>query len=71
MALDDMIGTHPAFGPFNFRIDLGQGVAQVLARVVAFNLDRGNLFFGCHAFCCHGFRRALLRGPFFGCRDCR
>ena len=45
MALDDVIGTHPAFGASNFRIDLGQGVAQVLARVVAFSLNRGNLFF--------------------------
>ena len=39
MTLDDVVGTHLVFGAFNFLVDLGQGVAQVLARVVAFSLD--------------------------------
>src|SRR5579862_2915 len=40
MTLDDVVGTHLAFGLFNFFIDVGQGVAQVLAGVVALSLDR-------------------------------
>jgi hypothetical protein len=40
MTLDDVVGTHLVFGAFNFLVDLGQGVAQVLARVVAFSLIR-------------------------------
>jgi hypothetical protein len=40
MTLDDVVGTHLVFGAFNFLIDLGQGVAQILARVVALSLIR-------------------------------
>ena len=36
MALDDMVGTHLVFGAFNLVVDLGQRVAQVLPRIVAF-----------------------------------
>jgi len=40
MTLDDVVGTHLAFGLTDFLIDVGQRVAQVLAGVVALNLDR-------------------------------
>jgi hypothetical protein len=40
MTLDDVVGTHLVFGAFNFVVDLGQRIAEILARVVALSLDR-------------------------------
>ena len=40
MALDNVVRTHLVFGAFNFVVDLGQRVAQVLPRIVTLSLDR-------------------------------
>src|SRR6266851_7737057 len=48
MILDHTLGTENIFGASDFRIDLDESVAEILARVVAFILDCGDLLLGSH-----------------------
>jgi hypothetical protein len=67
----DSLAEHLAFGLSNFLVDIGQGIAQVLAGVVALNLNCRNLFNRCHGFHCDTSAASRMRGLLLGCRDCR